>query len=290
VKNEIAIIGSAGRNAAAWTESFLTAGFAVRGLVRNAAQRPGRRGVDYVEFDLDDHSTYERALDSLEILALVTPADPRQTERELGLIGAAKKVGVRRILNLSVIGADLPAPISPFARWQAPIEAALSDSGLAHVTLRPNSFMQNILLQRRAIEAGRYGEPLGAAASSLIDVRDIADVAVLAARGDHDGEAVVLTGPEALRGDDIARILSEACGRAVTFASPSIGVFRKSLVDQGAPAWRVDALAELYEAIQAGAAGHVGRVAPGVEEIIGRPPRAFRNFAQEMFGRVAPGP
>ena len=93
-------------------------------------------------------------------MALVTPADPRQTEREIALIEAAERSGVQRILNLSVIGADLPEPISAFARWQASVEKALEGGATPYVTLRPNAFMQNLLLQKASIEAGRFiGHP-----------------------------------------------------------------------------------------------------------------------------------
>ena len=51
-------------------------------------------------------------------------------------------------------------------------------------------------------------------ASSLIDVRDIAAVAVLAAGGAYDGEALELTGPEAIAGAEIAEILAEALRKA----------------------------------------------------------------------------
>jgi NAD(P)H dehydrogenase (quinone) len=285
MSGEIAIIGSTGRNSAAWIEAFAAAGFSVRNLVRDPSAHSPRPGIAYVAFDLDDRAAYQQALDGVDLFALVTPADPRQTERELALLEAAKAAKVRRILNLSVIGADLPAPITPFARWQAVVEKALRESGVTHVTLRPNAFMQNILLQRSAIEAGRYVEPAGANAASLIDVRDIAAVAVLAAGGAYDGEALELTGSEAITGAEIAEILSETSGKPVRFASPTIEAFCSGLRDQGAPSWRVEALAELYQATRAGRAGHIARVSAQVRTITGRPPRSLRDFAKEAFQR-----
>jgi uncharacterized protein YbjT (DUF2867 family) len=270
-------------------DAFFNAGFAVRNLVRTASGHPVRRGIEHVEFDLDQPSTYRPALEAVNVLALVTPADPRQTERELGLIDAAKASGVRRILNLSVIGADLPHPISAFARWQTPVEAALREAGIPHVTLRPNAFMQNILLQTGAIDTGVYMEPTGAMGSSLIDVRDIAAVAVSVAHGSHDGRALVLTGSEVLSGAAIAEILSAATGKQVSFVSPPIAAFRTALLDRGAPVWRADALTELYDAIQGGRAGHTAHVSPEVERITGRPPRTLRDFARQSFRNSAVG-
>jgi len=168
----ISIIGATGRNSVAWTQAFLNAGFRVRNLVRDPSKFSPRLDLEYVAFDLDDRRTYRPALVNTGLLALVTPADPRQSERELALIEAAERSGVQRILNLSVIGADLATPISAFARWQAPVEKALEGGATPYVTLRPNAFMQNLLLQKASIEAGRFIEPSESHRSSLIDARD----------------------------------------------------------------------------------------------------------------------
>jgi uncharacterized protein YbjT (DUF2867 family) len=234
-------------------------------------------------FDLDDQRTYRPALAEIGVLALVTPADPRQTERELALIEAAERSGVQRILNLSVIGADLPEPISAFARWQARVEQALKSGATPHVTLRPNAFMQNLLLQKASIQAGRFVEPSESQASSLIDVRDIAAVAVAASAGGYDYQALDLTGPEAPSGSGIAQVLSAAMRKSVTFTSPPIAAFRAALLDRGAPLWHVDALAELYENIQDKRAPHIARITLNVERVTGRTPRRLREFVLESF-------
>jgi uncharacterized protein YbjT (DUF2867 family) len=279
----ISIIGATGRNSVAWTQAFLDAGFRVRNLVRDPCRFSSQLNLEYAAFDLDDQRTYRPALANTGLLALVTPADPRQTERELALIEAAERSGVQRILNLSVIGADLLEPISAFARWQAPVEEALEGGAIPYVTLRPNAFMQNLLLQRASIEAGRLVEPSESHRSNLIDVRDIAAVAVAVSAGGYDYQALDLTGPEALSGPEIAEALSAATRKPVTFISPSIAAFRAALLDRGAPLWRVDALAELYQNIQDGRAPHIAPTTPDVERVTGRAPRTLREFVMESF-------
>jgi uncharacterized protein YbjT (DUF2867 family) len=279
----ISIIGATGRNSIAWTQAFLDAGFGVRNLVRDPAKFTPRLNLEYVAFDLDDRRTYEPALAGIGVLALVTPADPRQTEREIALIEAAEQSGVQRILNLSVIGADLPEPISPFARWQARVEQALQDAATPYVTLRPNSFMQNLLLQKPSIQAGQFVEPSEGQASSPIDVRDIAAVAVAVSAGGYDNRALDLTGPEALTGSEIAQALSAVMRKPVTFISPPIAAFRAALLDRGRPLWHVDALAELYQNIQDKRAPHIARITPDVERVTGRTPRRLRDFVLESF-------
>jgi len=281
----IGIVGSTGRNARAWTEAFHHAGLSVCNLARNRESVPVRPGMQYRRMDLDDPTTHEPALEGVDVLALVTPADPRQVERECSLIEAASRAGVRRIIKLSALGAELPSPISAFARWQASIEKVLRAANMPHVVLRPNSFMQNVILQRAAIESGQYVEPLGEASTSVVDVRDIADVAVACVEGRYDGGALALTGPHSLSGQEIGAVLSDAIGRSVRFISPDLASFRGALRARALARWHEDALVELYEAVQAGRATHLARLSPDVERAIGRSPRSFRLFANATFGR-----
>jgi len=71
----------------------------------------------------------------MPLLGLISPPDPQQTSREVALIKAAKSAGVKRIVKLPALGADMPSPISAFARWQAPIEDALQQSSIQSVFL-----------------------------------------------------------------------------------------------------------------------------------------------------------
>ena len=280
----IAIIGASGTNAGPWTDAFLAAGWKVRNLVRDPTRLAPRPNRTAAALDLDERGAFPSALAGAAVLGLVTAAEPQQGERETGLIDAAGRSGIRRIVKVSVMGAALARPISPFARWAAEIEGALARSNIPYVLLRPNFYMQNLLRQRAAIEAGRFVQPTGEAAASYLDVRDVADVAVAAANGSFDGKVLTLTGPEALSGAQVAAILSEALGRPVRFVSPDLGRFRAELIENGVAQWRVDALVELYSAVLGGRGSHHPGVSPDVMAATGRPPRALRQFAKDAFG------
>jgi uncharacterized protein YbjT (DUF2867 family) len=279
----IAIIGASGTNASPWTDAFLAAGWKVRNLVRDPGRLPPRTNRTVATLDLGDRRSYEPALAGVDVLGLVTPAAPQQAERETGLIEAAGRSGVAGIIRVSVMGAELPQPISPFARWAAEIDAALSRSNIPHVLLRANGYMQNLLRQRASIEAGHYVQPTEETAASYLDVRDIADVAVAAANGSFDGKVLTLTGPEALSGAQIAAVLSEAVGRPVRFVSPDLERFGVELIQNGVPRWRVDALVEVHSNILAGRGSHLSAVSPDVLAATGRPPRVLREFAEHAF-------
>jgi uncharacterized protein YbjT (DUF2867 family) len=279
----VAIIGSTGRNASAWTDAFVAAGYAVRNLVRHPRPLPHRPGTSCQRLDLDDPSSYQPALEDVDTLALITPADPRQPEWEIGLIDAAKNTSVRRIIKLSVIGTDFVFPISPFARWHAEIEDALRTSNVTHVILRPNFFMQNLLMQKDVIESGCYLEPIGTAAISFVDVRDIADIAVIAASGALDDQILTLTGPEKLSGDEVAALLSKAIGTAIHFVSPDLSAFRGTLLSRGMPEWHVAALIELYALVQNRRGSYLGSTTSSIEEITGQSPRTLEEFVNSTF-------
>ena len=283
----IAIIGSAGTNARPWTCAFLAAGWRVRNLVRNPNQAAPRERVAAVAFDFDDHRSYEPALAGVDALALISPARPEQVAWDCALIAAARRVGVGGVIKLSVNGAEVGEPISFFARNAAQAEEALHRSGVPHVVLRANGFMQNVLRQRASIEAGKLVDPLGATAASYVDVHDLADVAVAVADGPFDGRALTLTGPAALTGEEMAATLSGVLGRTVRYILPSAAQFRVALTERGMPAWQIDAFIELQEAVLAGRAPHLALVTAGIERATGRPPRSFAQFARREFAPSA---
>ena len=282
----IAIIGSSGTNARPWTDAFLAAGWHVRSLVRDPGKIESRPHLSAAAFDFADQTSHAPALAGVDVLALISPAQPNQVAWESALIAGAQRAAAGGIIKLSVLGADMATPISFFARNAAETERVLRASGVPHVILRANGFMQNVLRQRATIEAGNFVEPSGATAASRIDVHDLADVAVAVADGAFDGCALTLTGPAALTGDEIAATLSGVLGRPVRYISPPLPQFRTALVERGLPAWQIDAFVELQEAVLDGRAPHLSVVTKGLEAATGRPPRSFTQFAQREFRPV----
>jgi uncharacterized protein YbjT (DUF2867 family) len=273
-----AVIGSTGNNSASWTQALLRADIEVVQLVRHPqSQKPGHH-LQQRRFDLDDADSYAAALAGIDVLGLITPSVPGQDDRELALIDTAARLGMQRIVKLSVIGADLATPISQFARWHARVEARLRESAIASVVLRPNFFMQNLLRQRAGIEAGSYSHYAGHQRAAYIDAADIAAVAAVVAAGGFDGKALELTGPAALGAEDIARALAEVTGRPITVTSPTPAEMKRALLAQGAPPWLADAQVEMLQAVHDERATHVAALTPTVEATTGRAPRSLQEF------------
>ncbi len=131
--------------------------------VRAALRDPGGAvpaGVAPVPFDFGRPETYDLALRGVEALFLMRPPAITDTRRYVDpLIAAAREAGVRRVVFLSVLGAER-LPVVPHRR----IERSLEASGMAHTFLRPSFFMQNLSGVRRAdIRRGHIVVPAGIA-------------------------------------------------------------------------------------------------------------------------------
>jgi uncharacterized protein YbjT (DUF2867 family) len=143
--------------------------------------------------------------------------------------------------------------------------------------------MQNYLTAfGEAIRSRRlFAMPQGRGAVSVVDVRDVAAVAVAALTDTetrHHGQCYELTGPEALANDDIAEILSEVTHRAIRYVNVSEREARETMRNQGMPKWLVEVLLELYRVSRDGMAA---RVSSATQDVLGRAPISFRQFATD---------
>ena len=76
----------------------------------------------------------------------------------------------------------------------------------------------------------------------------------------------------------MAQQLSKPVGRIITYVDVPPESMRAALADLGFPAWQADGLLEEFAMYRRGEAAGVE---PGVREALGRPPRAFDEFARD---------
>src|SRR5439155_14857666 len=147
---------------------------------------PAARGVEGARVALSTGEGLDTALAGCDTVFLLSGGLPDQTAAELRAVEAARRKGVRRLVKLSVWGAE--GEDFSFARVHRPVEKAIEKSGIAYTFLRPNGFMQNfVTYDGETIRShGAFYYPCHNAAVSHIDVRDIAAVGVAALR--HKGK------------------------------------------------------------------------------------------------------
>ena len=250
----------------------------VRVLVRDSdkASALSQLGVEVAEGDLDDAASIDAAMDGVTSVVLVSPAVPAQ---ELNVIDSAARAGVGHVVKItSKASAD-----SPIARQrgQAQIEAGLIASGLDYTLLRNNFYMQNLLMLAPAIaQTHSFGSSAGHGQVGFIDTRDVAAVAARAAAAPagHLGKTYLLTGPQLLSYADVAQTLSRVLGRPIAFHERTREQDTHEMIDAGVPA----AIAEMNaHAVSLIAHGDAAWLSADVPTILGRPARAFEQFATD---------
>ncbi|WP_224389469.1 NAD(P)H-binding protein [Pseudonocardia sp. ICBG1293] len=256
----------------------------VRALVRDPA-RLARSGVEVARGDLRDPSAVAPALRGVDAVFLNSPSAPDAAATQIAVADAAAAAGVSRLVLLSQFAARADSPVR-FLRWHAEVEQHVRDLGIGHVVLRPNLFLQGLLAFAPLVAAtGRFGAPIGGAAVSAVDVRDIADAAAAVLTGaGPDGAVHDLTGPRAVTHPEIAAALTGATGHPVSFDDLTPQAFATAL--HGVlPPWQAAGLVEDYAHY---ARGEAARVDDAVVVLTGHPARTLEEFAHDHAAAFAP--
>ena len=222
----------------------------------------------------------------MEKAYIVTAVLPDTVELLSNFYDAARTAGVRHIVKFSGLGASQDSP-SEIIRQHGETDAMLRAVGIPYTIIRPNSFHQNMLWQAAVIAAtDAFYLPVGDAAQSTIDVRDIAEITATILTSDgHENQDYDLTGPESLTFNDVARIIGDARGQPVSYIPISQEAAESAMQEQGMPDWDAHALAEIQALFGSGA---YADVLPDAERLLGRKPRTFAEFAQDFVGAFVP--
>jgi uncharacterized protein YbjT (DUF2867 family) len=127
--------------------------------------------------------------------------------------------------------------------------------------------------------------PYGAAETAPIDERDVAAVAARALYEDgHAGGDYVLTGPESLSQAEQVRIIGDVIGRRIRFEELSPDGFRHETAGSW-PRPAVDMLLAAWGATM----GRPAFVTSTVSDVLGVPPRTFRQWVADHAAAFRPG-
>jgi uncharacterized protein YbjT (DUF2867 family) len=164
--------------------------------------------------------------------------------------------------------------------WHARGEEAVRESGAAFTFIQAAGFMSNALDWSESIRRdGVLRSSTGGGKIAFIHPDDIAAVATAAlATRDHDGEALVITGREALSYGEMAAAIGRAIGRPVGFQEISD---RRAYADAVQWAWNgpyVDALVDIWRAVRE---SRLETMTDGVKRVTGREPIPFAQRAAE---------
>ncbi|MEV0829879.1 NAD(P)H-binding protein [Nonomuraea rubra] len=269
----ILVTGATGNAGGALVRTLAEAGEPVRALVRREVELPAELALG----DLNDPGSVAGALAGVRGVFLMAGYD-RMDET----LAAVARAGVEHVVLLSASAAEAADLDNPISRYHVESEALVRESGVPWTVLRPRTFMSNTFRwagQLRSGDVVRDSWP--GVAVATVDPLDIAAVAAasLLEKG-HDGQVYGLTGPRALRPADRVRILGEALGRELRFEGLTDAEARAEMLDGGMP----EAYAEAFYGFFARGELDESAVLPTVEQVTGRPPRTFEQWALANTG------
>jgi uncharacterized protein YbjT (DUF2867 family) len=259
-------------------------GFRVRAgfqSAQKAATAPA--GVEAVIMDYNQPETVRKALRDVDRVFLVGPVAATLVDLERKATDEIRRAGIRQIVKLSAMG---PRDVT-FPRQHAESEDYIRSSGVGYTFLRPNGFMQNMVMysgetiRKQNAFYGCQGE----GQVSHIDLRDIGAVVVKTLTEDsHLGQTYTLTGPEAVSNSRIAERLSASIGRQIRYIDLPPEKLKEALLAAGTPEWSANGIIELNQLYGRRGASTLSR---DVERVLGRPPIDFGQFARDYAGQFS---
>ncbi|MES2106087.1 MAG: NmrA/HSCARG family protein [Pseudomonadota bacterium] len=287
----ILVIGATGTIGSLITQRLADSGVEVKALVRQPGKRVFPVGVTEVVGDLTDVPSMRVALSSVRTLFLLNAVTPDEVTQAIITLNLAREAGIERIVYLSVIHADKFTDVPHFTGKHT-VERMIESLDIPATILRPAYFMQNELMVQQTIQNySVYPMPIGSAGVSMIDARDIADVAVAEllrrdrASSALDRVTLELVGPQAVTGASVAKIWSSALGREIAYGGDDVAAFEKNLASYG-PTWLAYDMSLMMAGIQKFGMHAVEGTVERLETLIGHPLRSYEDFVREAIAEV----
>ncbi|MDL2404978.1 NmrA family NAD(P)-binding protein [Rhizobium calliandrae] len=225
-------------------------------------------------FDWQDRGTWHAALTGASAAYVAFQPDlavARAAEAISAFAKTAVDAGIGHIVLLSGRGED----------GAVRSENELKAVGVDYTVLRASWFNQNFsegaFLEQ--LRQGRLALPVGDVPEPFVDADDLADVAVEALTNPrHRNQTYELTGPRALTFREAVSEIAAASGRAIEYETAPVDAFTAELTAAGLPQETIGILYELFTKVLD---GRNSNVMDGVQQVLGRPPRDFPDYARE---------
>ncbi|MEU1526685.1 NAD(P)H-binding protein [Nocardia rhamnosiphila] len=264
----IVVTGATGNVGRPLVEALAGAGEQVTAVSRKKAEVPA--GVHFRQADLITPASIEDTLRGADSLFLLTAADFLAAGDIDAVVEVVRRAGVRRVVLLSSQGVGTQ-------RHSPHLEHAIRQSGLDWTVLRPGNFDSNALQWAHSVHTRReVAAPFGDIGLPAVDPDDIAAVTALALREPgHGGNTYTLTGPVAITPRQQAGVIANLLGEPVRFTELSRAQARDRMAE-----YMPEPVVEATLGVLGTPTEAEQRVSPDIERLLGRPPRAFADWAE----------
>ncbi len=175
--------------------------------------------IDFIQFDFEDTSTFEKALEQAQRVFLLRPPHLADVEKYFKpLVLQMKSSEVSEVVFLSVQGAEKSAVI-PHNK----IEKLIKEVKLNYVFLRPSYFMQNLTttLIRDIQEKREIVLPAGKAKFNWVDAENIGEVGAILLENfeDYQNQALEITGYENKDFYEVTDVINQTLQNPIEYKS-----------------------------------------------------------------------
>ena len=276
------VTGATGETGRYTVQRLLEKGHAVRALVHKEDQRSEAlrgTGAEVVVGDLLEHDDAIRATAGTSAAYFCYPVRPGLIQATAYFADAAKRAGLKAVVNLSQISAREDSK-SHAARDHWIAERVLDWSGVPVVHLRPTFFAQWLLYRfSRAtiVEDGIIDLPYGEGRHAPIAAEDQARLiaAILAEPTAHLGKTYTLHGPTELGQAGIAADVSEVLGRKISYRPLTIPQYHERLEKAGLPEFLIQHFCAIALDYQHGIFAGEDKI---IAEVTGQRPMTVQQF------------
>ncbi|HWG67279.1 MAG TPA: NmrA/HSCARG family protein [Rhodanobacteraceae bacterium] len=283
----ILVTGSTGTIGSRVVRGLAAQGAHVHALTRDPGKASFPTGVVAVKGDMTDIPSMRAALKDVDTLFLLNAVVADEVTQAIGTLSLAREAGIQRIVYLSVLNSDTYTDVPHFT-GKYTVERMIEQFDLPVTVLRPSYFMQNdIMLRDGLLQHGRYGMPIGDAGVAMVDVRDIAEIAVASllrrarAPAPLPREVIEIAGPQALTGDALASIWSDVLGKPISGGGNDLDAYETFMAGI-MPSWSAHDLRLMLARFHTDGMLGKAHAVDILTGLLGHPPRSYRDFAAEM--------
>ncbi|MET0335331.1 MAG: NAD(P)H-binding protein [Rhizobacter sp.] len=283
------LLGSSGQITSQLARRLLAAGHPVRVVGRQGGALAALReaGAQTAIGDPSDAAFLERAFAGATAVYTMTPPcygepDMHAAQSHIGeaVVEALARARVRRVVNLSSIGAELPAGTGPIVGLHDQEQRLNALAGTEVLHLRPGSFMENTFAALATLAAG---EPLmGMEAADvpipMVATRDIAAVAAHELVTPRHTGVLLLHAARHATMREVAGAIGAATGRPdLPYVQVPAADMKAALRAEGFSADSADQLEQLARWLSTGGVASIA-AGPALEQ-----PTRLEDFAREVF-------
>jgi uncharacterized protein YbjT (DUF2867 family) len=260
------------------------AGARLRLVVRDAGRAPDLPGAEVTTFPggYSDATGFAAALRGVDTLYLVSAAEAEdRMQQHRTAVRAAADAGVQRVVYTSFLNAS-PDAVFTLVRQHFTTEQAIAATGVRWTALRHSMYADFVpFFAVRQDGRAVIAAPAGEGRASFVSRDDLADVGaavLLDDSGTFDGQALEVTGPEALSMAGAAAVLSEVTGLPAEYRPETVEEAWASRRPSGHPDWEIEGWVTSYLAI---AAGELSLVTDVVERVTGHPAKTVAQHLRD---------